>query len=524
MNLSFREDVFKAGFRPLADVEDFEIHLRSKLGLKNKYDSARLSIGRSLAEPTPPNPVLATDERGKAISGELLFGNDIDLWIAAIVLDGDLSPQATSEDFRVLVEAHWSRGGRLLRDEITAVNDDETRLMMRLSELLPTDSQPLSSTFEELQMGRPGEIRLRVGSFSKTYPDGQEVEFSLNGQGTTPHLALMGKVGSGKTTTGVQIARQIVDQASIPFLYIDPKGEFVEAAQLSGALAEFTPPPIPIEVGQQPIPLDFLPDPGVGSTSITQAAMQFRDSIALCCKSVGNVQQDLLRSTVEDVVRQDRSRDLTVIRSRYENNLLQAGKTSDSVVSRLNELSALRVFTPSMPARDFFSRSWVLSLKALSSEELKRLVVLLILDSLKAFLLSQPETPVPGGFRTLRHLLIIDEARRILAQERYQSLVDLVRQGRSKGGVVMLLSQDPSDFEGKADDFMSQLGTVIAFACAQSQRGLKALQGPFGRKLQPQEFADTHLPPGIALVKLPNRHAERIQCWAPIPNNKEPVI
>jgi len=169
-----------------------------------------------------------------------------------------------------------------------------------------------------------------------------------------------------------------------------------------------------------------------------------------------------------------------------------------------------------MSTGDFLCRSWVISLKALASEELKRLVILLILDALKGFVLSQADTPVVDGFRTLRHVLVIDEARRILAQSRYQSLVDLVRQGRSKGEVIILLSQDPSDFDGKADDFMTQLGTVIAFACSQSQRGLKALQGPFGRKLQSQEFADTYLPPGVALVKLPGRLPERIRCWASV--------
>lgn len=300
-----------------------------------------------------------------------------------------------------------------------------------------------------------------------------------------------------------------------PFLYIYPKGEFVGTDRLTGALAEFAVPPTAIEVGAHPIPLDFLPDPGVGSTSITQAAMQFRDSIALCCKSVGNVQQDQLRIAVEEVIRSERRRDLTAIRSRYEQNLAAVGRSADSVVSRLNELTALQVFDPTMSTSDFFRRSWLISLKALASEELKRLVILLILDALKGFVLSQADTPVVDGFRTLRHVLVIDEARRILAQARYQSLVDLVRQGRSKGEVIMLLSQDPSDFEGKADDFMTQLGTIIAFACSQSQRGLKALQGPFGRKLQSQEFTDTHLPPGVAFVKLPGRQPERIRCWMP---------
>jgi len=79
----------------------------------------------------------------------------------------------------------------------------------------------------------------------------------------------------------------------------------------------------------------------------------------------------------------------------------------------------------------------------------------------------------------------------------------------------MLLSQAPSDFDGQADDFTTQLGTVIAFACAQSTRGLRSLQGVFGRRLQPGEFVDTYLPPGVAFAKLPNREAERVRCWDP---------
>ena len=514
MNLGFREDIFKATFRPLVDVEEFELHLRSKFGLKNKYDSARLSIGRSLAQPTPPEPIASQEERGKPIPGEHLFGGDIDLWIAAIVMDGELGSAATVEDFRALLEAHWARGGKLLRDELLSVKDDETRLMSRLAELLPENGPSPSVA----NLGRPGEVRVRLGSTSKTFPENHDISFVLNGQGTAPHIALMGKVGSGKTTTGIQIAKQLVDQGGIPFLFIDPKGEFVSGSSLSGALAGLSQAPTAIEVGQQAIPLDFLPDPGVGSASVTQAAMQFRDSIALCCKSVGNIQQDQLRMAVEDVIRQQQGRGLDQIKFRYETRLSQAGRDPDSITSRLNELTALNVFAPSLSARDFFSRSWVISLKALGSEELKRLVILLLLDALRHHILAQEDTPVENGFRTLRHMLVIDEARRILAQEKYQSLVDLVRQGRSKGQIVLLLSQDPSDFEGKADDFMTQLGTIIAFACSQSDKGLKALQGAFGRKLQSREFTDTHLPTGVAFVKIPHRQPERVQCWTPIEN------
>lgn len=512
MNLGFKEEVFKAGFRPTMLVEEFETTLRAKLGLKAKYESARLSIGSSLAQPSNPPVVMSSEERGKPISGELLFGQELDLWIAALVVDGGLDENATIEDFRRLLEAHWNRGGRLLLDELSQVEEDETRLMVRLADHLPA----VHSTFAPSSAASVAqEIRLFVGSDSTVYPSGDRVSFVLNGQATSPHIALMGKVGSGKTRTGLSIVRQIQSVSGVPMLFINPKGDFVEDGHLVGPFEDFTPKPELIEVGMHPIPLDFLPDPGVGSTSITQAAMQIRDSIALCCKSPGDIMTDALRSAIESVIRAGRSRSLQEIRSTYEQALFAKGKQMDSILSRLKEVTDLNVFEPTMSANEFFSRSWVLSLSSIKSEELRRLVVLLVLDSLKSHILSQADTPVPGGFRSLRHLLVIDEARRILEQKKYQSLVDLVRLGRSKGQVVVLLSQDPSDFDGKADDFMSQLSTIISFACSQSQRGLRSLQGPFGRKLQPAEFSDTHLPAGVALAKLPGVKDERIQCWSP---------
>ncbi len=513
MNLRFRDEVWRGGFRPTAQVEEFENNLRAKLGLSTKYESARLSIGRSLAEPQSPAPVSSTDERGKPIAGEHLFGAEIDLWIATIIIDGGLTAEATIDDFRTLVEAHWARGGKLLQAELQNAGDDEAPFMARIAEFLPTAPDETEESKSAIPLSSIGELVLTVGSVSKTYPAGKPVDFVLNGQGTAPHIALMGRIASGKTTTGIHMALQICAKARVPLLLIDPKGELVDNGALSERLSSLSPPPTAIEVGEHPIPLDFLPGPGVGSASVTRAAMQFRDSIVSCCRGVGNIQQDLLRQAVEQVIMFEHPRDLVALRDWYKQKLVDANKDHDSVLSRLNELTTLKVFESSLSMSDFFGRSWVISLKTLGTEELKRLIILLLLDALKAFILPQPDTTTPNGFRTLRHLLVIDEARRILADKKYQSLVDLVRQGRSKGQVIMLLSQDPSDFEGHADDFTTQLGTVISFACAQSQRGLRALQGAYGRRLQPSEFSDTYLPTGVAFAKLPGREAQRVQCW-----------
>jgi DNA sulfur modification protein DndE len=514
MNLDFKDQVWKGGFRPTLEAETFEDKLRAKLGLTAKYESARLAIGRSLSVATPPPPVrLPNDERGKVIPGEYLFGDEIDLWMSIIAIDGQLGVNATPDDFRALVEGHWMRGAKLLQADFESCGEDEIRFITRLAELLPSSfgGRPVDG----FAPGAAGEINLKVGSVSQTYPGELPVTFSINSPGTAPHVALMGKNGSGKTTTGVQIAIEIAKTARIPVLFIDPKGEFVSGGHAVGALPEGLSTIQAIEVGMEAIPLDFLPDSTVGNASVTQAAMQFRDSIALCCNHPGDIQLDMLRTAVEKVIRTERRRDLTAVRDAYKRELMQANKKHDSILSRLNELTQLQVFSATSSPAEFFSQSWVLSLKTVGTEELKKLVILLILDSLRSFILSQQESPVVEGYRSLRHLLVIDEARRILANKKYQSLVDLVRQGRSKGEVVMLLSQDPSDFDGQADDFTTQLGTVIAFACVQTQRGLRSLQGAFGRRLQPNEFADTFLPPGVAFAKLPGREPERISCWSP---------
>lgn len=509
MNRQFKESVWRAGFKPVEEFVEFESTLRTVLGLGSRYEPARLAIGRSLVESRAPEPLPRDCTFGKSIAGEHLFGGEIDLWISTLVMDGGLREAATIDDFRDLVEAHWARGMKLLCNELEECEKDEARFLIRLSGLLPEES----TENEAMPVGAPGEVRIQVGAASRTHEKGLRVDFTLNGPGDSPHIALMGKVGSGKTTTGVEIVRQIVEKTNIPFLMIDPKGEFVNGEDIVGRVADMGIDVKAIEVGRIPIPLDFLPGRQVGSVSIQNAAMQMRDSIALCCKGAGDIQKDLLRTAVEKVIDSDGARDLDAVKTQYRMELESHDKGHDSIMSRLNELTSLNCFSPDMSASGFFGRSWVISLKALGTEEVKRLVILLLLDALKAFLLSQSDAPISNGFRSLRHLLVIDEARRILAEKKYQSLADLVRQGRSKGGVLMLLSQDPSDFEGQADDFTTQLGTCVAFACSQTQRGLKALQGVYGRKVQPNEFSDTYLSKGVAFVKLPGRYPERIVCW-----------
>ncbi len=518
MNLEFKQQVRNGQFKPTEDSAEFEDKLRTALGLQYRYEASRLLIGRSLAEPTTPEQLPTGTKFSKPIPGQNLLGEHHDLWMSAIILDGRLGEGATIEDFRALIEAHWARGFRLVREELEACQGHEIKLVQRLADRLPEVPVPHGDMGVQQPSGQTGEIRLKIGSVSRTLIGDKPVDFVINSAGVSPHLALMGKIGSGKTTTGIQIAMELVEKAQIPFLFIDPKGEFVEGNRPTGWFSSLGSKVGAIEVGTNPIPLDFLPPATSPVNRIAKAATNLRSTIALCCSNVGDLQKDLLRTVIQDVLNAGTDRSLENIRGRYEQALKANNKTGiDSIVSRLKELTNPNMpsFEPRMSPTQFFSRSWIISLKELPVE-LKRLVTLLLLDSISTFMLEQGDSDCPpSGFRQLRHLLVVDEARKILREKKSESLVDLIRLGRSKGSVVMLLSQDPSDFEGQADDFSTQLGTVVAFACNQTRSGLGALTGAFGRKLQAAEFSDTQLEAGVAFVKLPNRIPERMRCWSP---------
>jgi len=512
-----RDLVWKAQFKPTEDSALFEEKVRSAYKLSSRYESAQLLIGRSLALPSVPDPLPSgTKYFAKPIPGENLFGEQLDLWMAAIVVDGGLTGNSTIDDFRALVEAHWERGYRTVRDELESVDGNEIRLVQLLSDLLPLE--PSSGTgSKEIGGGKVGEIRLKIGSISTSLDGETPVDFSLNQPGNPPHIALMGAIGKGKTVTGSQMAGEIVQKADIQFIFIDPKGEFVRDGAVVGKFAELGIDVEGVEVGVTPIPLDFLPSHSSAAQDVARASMRLRDSIAQCCRSPGDLQKDLLRTAIQEVIASRGDRSLESVRDAYVEGLMRQGKSGvDSFVSRLNELtdSNLPCFDPKLPPSAFFGKSWIISLKALP-DELKRLVTMIILDSISSFLLGMHDSGVNGGYRVLRHLLVIDEARKILKEKRSESLVDLIRMGRSKGSVVMLLSQDPSDFEGESDDFTGQLGTVVAFSCNQSKKGLGALEGVFGRKLQAREFSDSYLENGVAFVKVPGSHPQRVRCWQP---------
>ena len=102
-------------------------------------------------------------------------------------------------------------------------------------------------------------------------------------------------------------------------------------------------------------------------------------------------------------------------------------------------------------------------------------------------------------------LCVIDEAHRILGT-RLPGLSGLVRLSRSKGGCIVLISQSPDDFSGEDDEFLNEMGLVVALRTNADARSIKRI---LGRAAQLAA-----LETGEAWVKLGGEPgARRVQVW-----------
>lgn len=457
MNLLLRDEILAANFRPSEAAAQFETTLKNRLGGPHRYEVVRLMLGRSLADGNTPRPVTESERAAKGdLRGRELFGTEVDLWMGVFALDGKMQEACTLEDFKAAVEAHWSRGSALLKDDLERSGGDIVQLATGVANLLPgpAGAQPRSGAHTN---GGHAALSLRVGPLSENAETGEAVEFVLNRSGS-PHIVLMGQTGKGKTRVGVEMAKQILAASGAPLIYIDPKPDFAPGGNYHGTFNSHG--ATTLIVGQQPIPIDFMPRADRGTISLQAACMRLRDSICRSTPAASSIQRDRLLTCIEHVARNDRDRSLERIAAEYESALESEGIRGDSISSLLSELTRFRAFAPEIRAEDFFQRSWVLSLSPVIPDSFKTLIMQLLLDAEAAHWLNQEDAPLVESHRPLRHLLVIQLRSRRLGRALGKGGTDL-----RVGEVLTQILHCHAKFEGSLSSHPASLRCDIR-ACS----------------------------------------------------------
>ena len=459
-------DLATTTFRTTRTADDICADLTAKLGWKHRYVAARLAVGRSLSLSEQPPELTDEDSEDMAIPlrGMQLFGEDAQAatWLA-LITHHSAETEMTKRILQGLVTRHWNRGAHLLKKDWDDGGQQMEGFVARLAELasFAGDGDRRNDTVPA--MAAPtyaGEVRLPVGEIARDLKSDEHVTFSLNGAGGSPHLAIMGGAGSGKTRTAVHMLRALRQHCEVPLLAFDFKGDLTDSFTGGFGATLIAPPGMPI-------PLDVLHVASRDEISIKTAAARIRDSLAsVKARKPSGVQSDALREAVALVLRHGSTGtpvDLTSVASALEAEYSDRGRKSDELTATLNELTQFTLFSPELSPDEFFAGSWIIQLPTDGSAEMRRLIINLTLDALDRWINSQPDAPTDEqGIRDLRHLTMLDEAHVILST-RLPALANLVRMSRSKGGSIMLVSQSPDDFENAEDGYLDNMGMTLAF-------------------------------------------------------------
>jgi len=114
------------------------------------------------------------------------------------------------------------------------------------------------------------------------------------------------------------------------------------------------------------------------------------------------------------------------------------------------------------PIEQVSTRTLIIDVQAMPV--LKELVGYLVIERLYKEMASLPDSPVTDGRRTIRTILVIDEAHNYLGQKNI-FLQRIIREGRSKGIVVFFASQSPNDYQQKFFNFQELLEFAYIFQC-----------------------------------------------------------
>ena len=497
MNAFTLEQVLLAGFHTSGEADKRTEQLRSSLGLSAKNRIARLAIGRSLSEASYPSGNL--DSAGRHIKGDVLFGLDeLPLWIGSLVTHlrkTDPRAELTLATLQDLIKRHWNRGIILLMEDWNEAGEDYHKfidILVRRRANLPefggvNPVAPVSGeSVWEGSSRDPIPVLVDLGRETDT---NEPFQWAVNGVGYSPHVAVMGQAGSGKTRTMLEMLMQVRKQSGAPVILLDlGKGDLANRSDFIQAIGARV-----LRVPEEPIPLDMFYGSDESDLTASDAIMGFRDSFSKVMQSkVGAVQLESMRNALRPLFAHCKNISLEDIQRTLSDFYDDRQLKTDSVISTINDLTERVIFKPTMSPAKFFSQSWIITF-ANAQDTQKNLAAYLLLDALNTFLKRSPEAPQDAqGHRAIRAVLAVDEARHLLAS-RHKALSDNIRLHRSKGLMVALASQSPDDYDGAGDDYLENIGLPICFKTNAASN--QVLQNMFRGKVS---FAS--LPTGVFMT------------------------
>jgi len=344
------------------------------------------------------------------------------------------------------------------------------------------------------------------------------------------NIAIAGMVGSGKTELVKDLLYQISIQSDnqLKFIFFDYKGEGNPER-----LESFFKVTNSKMVDVKKAPMDLNP---LGFINLLDKRAQefniksFVDFICTIATQLGSRQKHILQTVITE--------SFNVISLKGKEEILKRHPTISDIFENLkvyyneNEISpdtlysiisdlSTNIFNPSFTNSNekIYETSTYINLPIELSDTLRQLCVFLTLKYLLAEFSSTNDTePTQDRIKPLRYVIVIDEAHVYLKNKNAsKALEDILRILRSKGVVVVMLTQGVEDYKTKNFDFASQVKIPICLNI--NNKDYKLIESFVGtpRSKQKLQQAIYELEPQKGLINLIEPKIVRIrQFWQTI--------
>lgn len=454
------------------------------------------------------------------LKADTFWGSDKTDEMAFMALLRQRQGQALQDEEKItsLIKAHVERGLRYFSAEFKRLGrrgDEFILALLEESSRAAKVGQVSSLTQDVVQSGADYAVRITLG---KDLRSGTPVETTINGKGQAPHIAIMGKTGTGKSRTGLGLLAAMNEGRSqkAPCLIFDYlKGDIAREAEFKFVRDALQARVIDIE--REPIPLSPFVLPDYSEESVRDAAYRFWGTLKSVMPQLKEKQRakcvDIVRTAYQNLGRAPSFVDLWATADIMYPDQRERDSLLGSLYSELQRLADYRLFQNPTDSRahPFYEASYIINLSSLP-EELRKAAVFLTLDHLFPELMARQNAPLDGnGFRQIRLIIVLDEAQSYL-ECKNPTLSKLLAAGRAKGAVVMLLSQRPDDFDQPRVNYTEQMGLKMVFRCDVSKP--RAMEVMLGGNIEPQQMAS--LATGVAKVCLPGSNKPiDVQAWEP---------
>jgi DNA sulfur modification protein DndE len=489
-----------------AQATEYLDRARITLEMRNrdKYEPLRIAFARSLQKESQLKHT-TPDKKGFEIEVPTLEQNDGLLF--RLVLQQLYQRHLTDEEYEDYLKLHLEDGLKIINAETDKTNGYEYLLLLAdkggrdggLSNQSKNYISTLASNVTEFN----GIIKLNLGVIQQLNNQAYHINFNKTSEHSNNHVAIIGKPGSGKTTFIKHFITEIRKKSNFQtqFVMFDYKGDLWNDEKFhSDTKTEV------LKVKEQPIPLNMFKLEENTEQERKRQAERFVQIVRDVEANIGKIQEQKLYDAVLAAYSRAQSGgfgypDFTDIRAELE----RMDKKPDSLTSVFRPLTEQNLFaTKAEPLWDSpLNRSVIVDIHALLTQ--KELCVFFILKELQKHIMLLPDSSVhPETFaRTMRTVIVIDEAHHFLKdKKRAAILAEMIREVRSKGVAVILLSQSPDDFDQADFDFLEMLEFVYVLNCNASSH--KFLERVFGiptqeaRNLRQEVSA---LPVGTAFTK-----------------------